>query len=239
MYELDTEIGSWRRRAERGSTLSPRELDELEDHLRASIDLELGRNRALPPDRALAIAREALGAPKPLSKEFARAGRPTWRHLLLAGWAMYATSFLLPVFGPPALLPFWSASGYEWLRQAVAIGWIVALIPNLAMPMTFPALWCFWRSGVRWLTWAVGALGVSALGFGVASLFDRPTMTINDEFIGHAYFGLGYWAWSAAYVLVGAALHLRNRERASVRPKKRAGNRDWRQPAVHALGGHR
>ncbi len=42
MSDVDGRIRRWRARQERKSFLSPRELDELEDHLRARVDLELG-----------------------------------------------------------------------------------------------------------------------------------------------------------------------------------------------------
>ncbi|WP_423925939.1 hypothetical protein [Candidatus Palauibacter sp.] len=96
MFELETEVRNWRRSLERKASLSPRELDELEDHLRARVDLELELDAALAPPKAFAIARKELGEPMALSREFARAGRPRWRRLLLTGWTMYAASFLLP-----------------------------------------------------------------------------------------------------------------------------------------------
>ena len=96
MFELDTEVRHWRTKLERGSSLSARELDELEDHLRARVSLELELNPALTPAEALAIAREELGEPKTISSEFARAGQPRWRRVLWAAWALYAASFLLP-----------------------------------------------------------------------------------------------------------------------------------------------
>ena len=226
MFELETEIASWRRRLERRSSLSPRELDELEDHLRARVDLELELNPALTPYPALVIAREGLGAPAALAREFTRAGRPWWRYLLLAGCAMYGVSLFLPIAGPAALqiayneVP-WSAPAHEWLHHAIVDGWILPLIPNLAMAMTLPALLYSWRSRARWLTWTIGAFGVSALGFGVASLLDGSAVTTAGEITVLPYLGLGYWAWSAAHVLVAAALLLRGRAWASTRSETR------------------
>lgn len=75
MFELESEVRNWRTRVERGSSLSPRELDELEDHLRARVDLELELNPGLSPVDALAIAQEGLGQPTAISREFAKAGR--------------------------------------------------------------------------------------------------------------------------------------------------------------------
>ncbi len=226
VFELETGITSWRRRLEGRSSLSPRELDELEDHLRARVDLELELNPALAPHRALLVARERLGASTALAKEFTKAGRPRWRYLLLAGWAMYGASLLLPVAGPAALQTVyaevpWSAPAHHWPQQALADGWILPLIPNLAMAMTLPALLCSWRSRARWLTWTIGAFGVSALGFGVANLLDRSAVAIAGEIAVYPYLGLGYWTWSGAHVLVAAALLLRSREWTSARSRTR------------------
>ena len=127
MFDLDIEVRRWRERQERKSSLSPRELDELEDHLRARVDLELEMNRVLAPERAFAIARRGLGRPAALQREFANAGRPRWRRWLVAGWATFAVSFALPA------VPDWPASGWvpgwgaavsvlaalvEWPREA-------------------------------------------------------------------------------------------------------------------------
>ena len=68
------EARRWRKRQERQTSLSPRELDELEDHLRARVDLEMELNAVLAPERAFAIARRELGTPAALEKEFAKAG---------------------------------------------------------------------------------------------------------------------------------------------------------------------
>ena len=81
---------------ERRSSLSAREVDELEDHLRARIELELELDAGLVPARAFAVARDDIGEATTLSREFARAGTPRWRKLLVAGWAMFAVSWFLP-----------------------------------------------------------------------------------------------------------------------------------------------
>jgi hypothetical protein len=188
------------------------------------VDLELDLDATLAPSRAFAIALDAFGEPKALSEEFNRAGRPPWRRLLLAGWAMYIVSWCLPVFGPGVAGLFganaWTTPA-SWLVGGSVGGWIVPLIPNLAMILTVSALWRSWRLRARWLTWVVGTVGVLGLGLGIVSFFQPPTTTINGEFAGYTQLGLGYWAWSAAHVMVAAALRLRNRDWASARPKTR------------------
>ena len=95
-FDLDARVARWRRWQERTSSLSPRELDELEDHLRAYVDLELELNATLGPARAFRVACREIGPGPVLSKEFAKVGKARWRRVFITGWAMYAVSFLLP-----------------------------------------------------------------------------------------------------------------------------------------------
>lgn len=226
MFELNREVRNWRTKLERRSSLSARELDELEDHLCARVDLELELNPALAPAQALAMAQEGLGQPKAISREFAKAGQPRWRRLLWAAWAMYVASLLLPVLaasGPAA--DHLTARGYEFFVQ-VFHGelWppLVVLLLNLPMLMTLPALWRSRRWQAPW--GAVGTVGVLALGCGVLTLGWPPRLTA-DGVVGVAYLGSGYWAWSASFVCAAVALRLRKRNWSSVQPKTRAAPR--------------
>ncbi len=229
MSELDLEIRNWRTGVERGVSLAPRELDELEDHLRARVDLELELNPGLTPSRALAVAIGALGEPRAISSEFARAGRPRWRRLLLTGWVMYAVSFFFPAFTfsgvvtsrPDADL---TTYGYELFPEVIALiqrtpGGLTPLIfmllfnflvlPNLILLMTLLAFWRprpSWRS---WTAWLVGATGAFPLAQGIFRLGDLgPGM--------HA--GVGFWIWSTSFLVVAGALWLRSREWAASGP---------------------
>ena len=96
-FDVVEAVHRWRSTLQRRGTLSPHELDELEDHLRARIELERQLDPALAADRAFAIATDDLGDTAALAKEFDQAGMRCWRRLLVAGWAMFAASFFLPV----------------------------------------------------------------------------------------------------------------------------------------------
>ena len=211
MFELDTEVRNWRTRLERGSSLSTRELDELEDHLRARVELELELNSALPPREALAIAREGLGQPKAISREFARAGRPRWRRLLLAGWALYAVSFLLPALANPSTDA--TIYGYRVFDElgAPTLLLVMMWLPNLIMLTTLPTFWRRRRARRAWTAWVVAATGALPLGLGLLRVANGG-MGLN--------FGVGYWLWCASFAVVACALWLRNREGASIRPKE-------------------
>ena len=67
-FDLDAQVAEWRRWQERTSSLSPRELDELEDHLRAHVDLEVELNPGLGLPRSLRRRK-----PQPLSLEVSKA----------------------------------------------------------------------------------------------------------------------------------------------------------------------
>lgn len=221
MFELDREIDGWRSGLERGSSLSLRELDELEDHLRARVDLELDLNPALTPATAFRSALEGLGEASAISKEFAKAGQPRWRRLLLTGWALYAASFLLPAFGLPVIPSRPDAArtiyGYEVFQDLLqpvpdgpALLLLMLWLPNLIMLLTLPALRHLrpWRR--PWAAWIVGATGALPLGLGVLRLANGG--------LGYSP-GVGFWVWSASFLVVATALWLRSRERAPARPQ--------------------
>ena len=83
MDQLDLEIEEWRAFVEQSPAVDGRDVEELEDHLRAQIaDLtEVG----LSPDEALLVAVKRMGTVDELSREFARehSGR-LWRQLVIS-----------------------------------------------------------------------------------------------------------------------------------------------------------
>ena len=98
MFELDREVRDWRTRVERSSSLSARELDELEDHLRARVDLELQLNPALTSAKALAVAVGGLGAPAAgYVRDITGSYDPAW----WAGVALMALGAVLTILTPP------------------------------------------------------------------------------------------------------------------------------------------
>ncbi|MDE2877377.1 hypothetical protein [Candidatus Palauibacter soopunensis] len=213
MFELDTEVRKWRSGVEHRSSLSARELDELEDHLRARVDLELELDAALAPANAFATAVDELGEPSTISREFTRAGRPRWRSLLLAGWALYATSFLMPAFGYSSPSIDRTTYGYEIVPQLIqhtVRGEVLAVaalwLPNLILLLTLPA-WRRRRPWRRaWTACIVGLTGALPLGLGLLRLGDA-----GPGF----HSGVGFWVWCASFVVVATALWFRRRDWAS------------------------
>ncbi|MCY4574715.1 MAG: hypothetical protein OXF01_18210 [Gemmatimonadetes bacterium] len=221
--DLEARVGRWRRRQERTSSLSPRELDELEDHLRARVDLELELNAALAPARAFRIASRDMGTGSALSKEFAKVGEPRWRGLFAAGWAMFAASFLLPVTGFELLsgYPYYGrAGGFEvFLRCLTPSPFFLLALPNFAMLFTIPAFRGRRLAGGRWLRRFLGFAGVGALGIGIVLGVHHFTLMTSYGVSSsvRALLGVGYWTWAASFIWVAAALHLRARGWASAK----------------------
>lgn len=211
--DVDTQIDRWRKRKERTSSLSPPELDELEDHLRGRVGVLLEANAELPPKRAFAIARRELGKSPALSREFAKSGKPRWRKLLLAGWALYAASFLLPTTTAQWNAGAGMESGPVWGWQAfvgallLAGGspdWLLKLsgVSNILVLATFLKLRGKRPPSSAWLTCGLTGAALFNLYWG-ASGFDVR---------------VGYWIWVASFACIASALGMRAGEWASARP---------------------
>lgn len=226
MFRLDEEIRGWREDLKDSGWFSPRELDELEDHLRAHAARELQLDPGGDSVRTLeTAARVELGEPKALFREFEKSEAPSWRPLLLAGWGLYALSFVLPGFGAVGFGPShpgfgMSGPGYEFLRLALENGWILPLLLNLPMALTFPALGRARRSLDGWLRRVIGATGASALGLGVFNLLRPLPLPVDGDRFLYGHLGTAYWVWSASFALVAVSLWLRDREWAPRQPRE-------------------
>lgn len=245
MFELETEVAKWRRKVERSSSLSPREVDELEDHLRARFELELAVTPERPPARVFNAVLDELGEAAALSKEFAKAGRRRWRPLLLAAWAVFSVSFFLPIsrmawvdsgaLHPDLMALVGSQRPYELLWTLITMGmtdavlavWIGAavLLPNLPMLMTLPVLLGSRRPDRRWLRWILGGMGVVNLGLGMFRVFSPSPFPYEEGAVAFSTPGAGYWLWSASFAFAAAALWLRSRSWAADGPTKSVAER--------------
>ena len=209
---------------ERQSSLSTREVDELEDHLRARIDLELELDGALTPVQAFAAASENVGEPAALSREFARAGAPRWRRLLVAGVGIVCGVVVsagiarLPrqrfqhALGL-ASLPF---STLEWTGTPIET---ISGLSNALIVVTLLKIGGTRPPKTRWLTGLV-------TGAAVLNLYWWVTLALIDDPYGGGWFArttdlrIGYWAWAGSFICIAAALWLRARERTSARPER-------------------
>ncbi|MDO3703082.1 permease prefix domain 1-containing protein [Micromonospora sp. C28SCA-DRY-2] len=81
---LEAQFAQWRQHVERRSELQRSDADELEDHLRGSVDelMAIG----LRPDEAFLVAVKRMGSLNDLSREFAREhSERLWKQLVLTG----------------------------------------------------------------------------------------------------------------------------------------------------------
>ena len=223
MFNLETAVQRWRADLERRSSLSPREVDELEDHLRARFDLELELDAGMAPACAFAIVRHELGQGPALGREFEKARKPTWRRWLMAGWVLFAGSLLLRVELRYGYEPYWLL-----LRNLSAQEILGALLPILAMLLTLPALLglrLLRGRGVRWLVTSVGLWSVGNAIYIVAS----GRLWRTHTFAGLDRIGIpdppGYvppyvWAWWLSFVFAAIGLWLRDRQRVRAKVEK-------------------
>lgn len=214
MFNLEKSVHRWREDLERKSSLSPCEVDELEDHLRARFDLELELDAGMAPARAFGIVRHELGQGPALAREFEKARKPTWRRWLVTGWALFAGSLLLP--GWPGELRY--EAYLILLRNLPAQEILWDLFPILAMFLTLPALLGLRLLRGRWIRWLLTGVGLWSVGnaidiaakglawYGVSSLVGSDTV--------------GFWAWSLSFVCTAVGLWLRDRQRARITVEK-------------------
>ena len=215
MFDLETAVRRWRKHAEGKSSLSVRELDELEDHLRARVDLEMELDAGLVPARAFAVARDDIGEATTLSREFAKAGTPRWRKLLIAGWAMFAASFFLPALGNNFFGSQSWDSGYQVVWGILSDGAVPFMLPNLGMLMTLHLLRDPRPRG-RWIERILRVAGLTGIGIGLLVL----VRAMQSDGMGVFMLGIGYWMWTASLICMAVALRARTREWASAQSRQ-------------------
>lgn len=222
MFDLEKATGRWRKDLEKRSSLSPQDVDELEDHLRVRFDLEMELTPSLSPAKAFARARLGVGAPPELSREFAKAGKPGWRRLVFAGLALFAVSFVLPAYVEPGprgsfFASVGTMSGWDAFGNALVFGDHVgrwSALTNAIILFGLVTLVVARRAGRRWLA---ALLAVA----GALNLVYWPIWVVIED--GSAtHLGPGYWAWVASFGCMAAGFWLRNREWASTRVAKEA-----------------
>ncbi len=82
--ELEAQFGQWRRYVQRRREMQPSDVDELEDHLRGSVDELVAVG--LSADEAFLVAVKRMGSLDELSREFAREhSERLWKQLVLTG----------------------------------------------------------------------------------------------------------------------------------------------------------
>jgi hypothetical protein len=97
MFNLDEQVQQWRQRFSRQDAMSGRDLDELEAHLRDSIDTLTAAG--LDAEEAFMVATHRLGSPVAVAREFGKVnGTRVWGRRvvwMIAGVLAYAVGELL------------------------------------------------------------------------------------------------------------------------------------------------
>ena len=205
MFELDTAIRTWRNELARQQTLTKDDLDELEDHFRATFDdlVETG----IDPQQAMALARRALGEPDDLATEFRKNDDPWWRRLIRGGWAMFAVSFVLPVHHwgitvfnttiGDGVVPGVQAFLIALQGEAGPLG-VISALTNVAMLLTF---WKLAGRGSR------SIVTIMMLMIGAALLNGWWLFEVDHV----SELMIGYYTWWASFGAVATGLALRAR----------------------------
>jgi hypothetical protein len=205
MFELDAAVRTWRNELARQQTLTKDDIDELEDHFRATCEelVETG----IAPDQAVALTRQALGEPLELATEFRKNDDPWWRRFIRAGWVMFAVSFVLPVHAwgitvfnttiGDGAVPGIQAFLIALQGEGGPIG-VISALTNVAMLLTF------WKLAGRGRP---NIVIVMTLMIGAALLNGWWLFQIDHA----SELMIGYYTWWASFGVVASGLALRAR----------------------------
>lgn len=214
MFELDQAVSNWKQRLLREQALAPERVEELEDHLRASVESLC--HRGAGEREAFEEATRRIGRPGEIGDEFRKLRPRAWKLLLGTGWACYALSFFVPVFREGGTLLEGKLPGWEAIHGAFVYGEIygkLSALTNLVMLLTPLALPVGARRAPRVL------LSASAVA-----------VLLNLRWAGDLdLVRAGYFLWWLSFVAVTAGLFVRSgywetlRERMGSRSRGTAG----------------
>jgi hypothetical protein len=201
MFETEREIGDWRGRLAASGNLGEERLEELESHLRDSMD-EL-RGRGLDEEEAFLVAVHRIGNLDELGRECAQAvADESWRRIALepagTGRAQHRRDLLLTLglslgAGLSAKLPSLfgiepgiNEGGMVYARNLAlfclpAVAWLLALLP---------------RPGRDSPGWRCGA-GFSAVAFGLACFINLFPWAADSQTLVLSALHLPFFLWLA------------------------------------------
>ena len=181
MFDLDNQVQSWRRRLLDNEAMSVGEADELESHLRDSID-EL--SKSLSQEEAFWLSARRIGLPETVALEFSKInGARTWTRRfqwMLAGYLLM--SVLLSVVGSLGNiatlstvyvgLPTWAifaSSGISVtlvILTLVLLAWSVTNGRSLGMQKLITGFSSWAKPGKRWRL-AIAAILLILITYGI------------------------------------------------------------------------
>ena len=151
-------IDRWRQELALQAGLTAEIRRELEAHLCDC--MAAFRKRGLSDEESFRLARQRVGRPQQLDKEFKKAMKPAaslWnRPLIITAWAMYIVSFFLPAYG---VMYGWKCAiiqNYFWAKAAqgdwISIHYELLMLANLLM-LASPLLLGQFSQSLRHLQW--------------------------------------------------------------------------------------
>lgn len=206
MFEFEREVRRWRDRVASQDVLSRDDLDELEDHLRASYEGLVGCG--LAPADAWEGARDGVGTPALIAQEYGKSRSSLWRRVMQFAYAVFGVAWFLPVhlhgtrLGQgtlgPELIPGLEAFQVAITGGAGAIG-VISALTNVGM---VAAMWRLSERGFR------GIAGLAGVAIAAAVL--NGWWLFHPDTAGELM--AGYYAWWGSFGIAGTGLALRARE---------------------------
>jgi hypothetical protein len=202
-FDLNAALENWRRSMSAQRNLLPEARRELEAHLRDLFD-EL-RGRGVAEAEAFSLARQRVGEPQLLDREFKIAMNATWFHrnrpAAIAAWIVFVISFGLPAFDDwlgwkcAILHPlFWSSA---LQGQWTSIHYLLLTLANLLM-LASPFLLARAGQDARVLKWLRG-LSASAFVLVWSYLIELFVLGSRSDM------RIGCYLWGASFGLLLAA----------------------------------
>jgi len=233
-FDLSERIRAWRDRLAGAEALGPREVDELEDHLRESVDSLVGSG--LSPEEAFLVATCRLGRPEEIDREFGKLDRLgvgfrrlRWMmvgYVVVAGLGILIQSLSITVASLASRLGSqgrWFLPGYVVL---MALGLVAAgRVASKAARGEQPWLASLSRRTREWAATRGGKLGLYALTAaavtalhglrGVAQSLARTGVAPESGlfWIANVWIGLA-WSYLWPLAMVAYVLHVGRRRRA-------------------------
>jgi hypothetical protein len=219
MFDLDAHIRDWRHQLLQHESVAPSEVDELESHLRDTVE-EL--STALEPDEAFLLATRRVGSPDVVALEFSKInGARTWTRRaqwMLAGYLVMslglgmigAFSYAAMMFAAYLGMPFWIAGAFSSLGIVISIvtmmyfAWSVTNGNSLGLQKIASKFANYAKTGRKW--WVVTAvllLLIAKTGAGaLSSIFFRQAF--GPEQFGVVATLSSTAGWTSSLILFGS-----------------------------------
>jgi hypothetical protein len=232
-FDLPQRLAAWRQALTQSAAFTPEAAEELEAHLRDSIDRL--RTAGLTDEEAFLVAVRRLGNADDIETEFAKVNPwpvAAWRGFwMLAGLlAWLAASCVSGILGSAAM---WGAQQLPWDIDGYRLGGLGALVSLAAFAGSLFVVWRFVRmpgampaTGREWLLtrrWQIGIavvltlIGLTVARQGMTALLVRSMPPPKLGLVATVQSGFGALAglaWPAVLVVLLGLLY-RHRQRAS------------------------